>query len=206
MAGGPSSLGLRGAAADYQAPVLRPTPGVSYLRSGGARSEEVVAFNDEHFPQWSRYFAALPAHCAYLALDGRERVVATLLLEWSHAGDPGPWRRLLGSGYGTLGAVGVAAGQQGRGIGTALVVHAARHLRSLGVPLCHVGWLVRTLFYENAGFTPWRSYRMLRRAVAADIDGSAGDGAFVDQPIADPGHHDGGRITAHVQVPVRFGA
>jgi predicted N-acetyltransferase YhbS len=49
---------------------------------------------------------------------------------------------------------------QNRRIGTGLVAHATAHLRSHGVTRCHVGWLVRTSFYEFLGFSPWRSYQV----------------------------------------------
>lgn len=120
-------------------------------------------FNQRHFPDWAPHFERLPPGCAFLAVDEEDRVVASLLAEWNGFGDPGPWRQLLGPNLGSLGVVGVDPHMRRRGIGTALVVHAIHYLQSLGVPRCHVGWLVRTSFYANAGFDPWRSYRVLER-------------------------------------------
>jgi len=147
----------------YRPPALVAAPGVRYLRSSSDRHDEVVDFNRRNFPHWARHFERLPPGCAFLAVDNAERVVASLLTEWDGLGDPGAWRRLLGANLGSLGAVGVDPQMQRRGIGTALVVHATQDLQSVGVSQCHVGWLVRTSFYANAGFKPWRAYRMLER-------------------------------------------
>ena len=116
-----------------------------------------------NYPYWARHFERLPPRCAVVAVDDADRVVGSLLTECNGFGDPGPWRRLLGPNFGSLGAVGVDLHMQRRGIGTALVVHATQELQSLGVPMCHVSRLVRTSFYRKAGFVPWRAYRMLER-------------------------------------------
>lgn len=147
----------------YRRPELSPTPGVRFRRGSVERRAEVVEFNAEHFPQWADFFAALPIECQVIAVDDRDRVVGSLLLEGNGYGDPGAWQRLLGARYATLGCVGVDPTRQGTGIGTALVVDGAERLRAAGADACHIGWLVRTAFYARAGFGPWRSYSMVER-------------------------------------------
>lgn len=148
--------------AGYEAPLPAPG-GLSFGAATAHDHRGVVVFNEDHFPQWARYFRDLPPECTYVARDTNGDIVGTLLLEWSGAGDPGPWTALLGNDYGTLGAVGVIPSMQGKGIGSALVVGGLTSMRDRGVRTCHIGWLVRSSFYQRCGSTPWRSYTVQRR-------------------------------------------
>lgn len=145
--------------------VARPTPGVRYLPAPDGLLDAIVEFNERRLPEynWARYYRSAASEGAYVALDEGDNVVGSLLLEWSGRGDPGPWQRLLGAGYGALGAVGVAPTMHNRGIGTNLVLHGTRYLESHGATACHVGWLVRTDFYQRCGFSPWRSYQIVTK-------------------------------------------
>ena len=153
----------------YPDAVERPTPGIRYLPAPAGSLGAIVEFNESRLPDynWARYFASASLECAYVALDDRDQIVGSLLLEWNDRGDPGPWQALLGERYGALGAVGVEPTMHNRGIGTNLVLRATRHLESLGATACHVGWLVRTDFYARCGFSPWRSYQMVTRLAEA---------------------------------------
>ena len=70
------------------------------------------------------------------------------------------WTRLLGDDCGGLGAVGVAAGVRGQGIGTALVARGSDVLRERGVGNSCIGWTWLVDFYGRLGYRPWRSYAM----------------------------------------------
>lgn len=161
----------------YRPATLRPTPGIRYMPAPAGYAQAAIEFNEAQLPEynWARYFVNVPLDRTYVALDDHDEIVGSLLLEWSGRGDGGPWQPLLGQKYGTLGAVGVHPAMRGRGIGTSLVTHATKHLQSLGATACHVGWLVRTEFYDRCGFSPWRSYQMLAAVAgsSSDVAGTA---------------------------------
>ena len=62
-----------------------------------------------------------------------------------------------------IACVGVAKDRNGQGIGTALVVRASEILRDAGTRVCVIDWVERVAFYERAGYSPWRRYRMAHR-------------------------------------------
>jgi len=70
---------------------------------------------------------------------------------------PRPW--------GQLGPLGVAAGLRGRGYGGVLVSAALEQLRSQGVDGCIIDWTNLLDFYARFGFTPYRQYAVLLKAL-----------------------------------------
>lgn len=48
-------------------PPLPSMAGITFASAMPADHGDVVAFNEQHFPQWARYFRDLPVECAYVA-------------------------------------------------------------------------------------------------------------------------------------------
>lgn len=120
---------------------------------GADGREAVLAFEDRHFPNWSRSFRQPEAEIL-AASTAREGIVAALLVE-----GPAPtamYAPMLGPDMGEISCVGVAEAHQGRGVGTAMVAKASELLR--GVRRCHIRWTERERFYGRLGYRRWRAY------------------------------------------------
>ena len=131
--------------------------GISLARAVSADLSEVLAFEAATFPSWARWFAA-GNEDILIARDHSGNIAATLLFDGPGADTV--FAPMLGPAAGTIGCVGVAPHQQGRGIGTALVTRASQVLRQAGTATCHIGWTTRETFYRRAGYRPWRRYAM----------------------------------------------
>lgn len=150
--------------ADYNAP--RPVREridslgltVQAVPAGGRGA--VVAFEERHFPGWSRRFRE-PDSQILTASTARDGIVASLLLEGP--GSASVFAPMLGADMGTISCVGVAEAHQGRGIGTTLVAKASELLPDRGVRLCHIDWIERERFYARLGYQRWRVFLMCRR-------------------------------------------
>lgn len=130
----------------------------------------VLAFEEREFPNWLshyQYLASLgESRDILVSRDQHGQVLGTLLMSTpqSHAERSDVvWRVLLGSDAGSIGAVGVAAAEQGRGIGIALVAHASELLKARGVRNCYIDWVVLTDFYAKLGYKKWRAFKMSGR-------------------------------------------
>jgi GNAT superfamily N-acetyltransferase len=144
-------------------PAVRGTPGMTYRPAGADDMAGVLHFVGTHFPYWLSHYDTTEADSVFLADAGGE-IAGALRLEWPARHGPGRWSRLLGDDLGGLRAVGVARPFRGGGVGTGMVVAATEHLRRLGVGVTLIDWLVRTAFYQQAGYRPWRSYRLVEPA------------------------------------------
>ncbi|HMG45084.1 MAG TPA: GNAT family N-acetyltransferase [Acidimicrobiales bacterium] len=140
-----------------------PPDGVDVAPAGPRLMADVIAFEDTHFPQWSRYFRE-PHDGVLIARDRHGSILGSLLLD-----GPGrtasPYWPLLGDRCGAIGCVGVMPEQEGRGIGTAMVAAATRLLVDRGVHRCLIDWVVRVDFYGRLGYRPWRTYSMRSRGI-----------------------------------------
>ena len=128
---------------------------------------EVLTFEEREYPNWLRHYEnnnRLGDHQdVFIARDRDGQIVSVLNTRTprSHPERPEfPWPGLLGENAGALGAVGVAASAQGRGIGIALCAKATEVLKERGVGTCYIDWVAEgtTHFYEKLGYIRWRSY------------------------------------------------
>jgi len=135
-----------------------PPEGIDIGLTGPRLMADVVAFEDTHFPQWSRYFRE-PHDGVLIARDRTGGIVGSLLLD-----GPGrsatPYWPILGDDAGAIGCVGVRPDQEGQGTGTALVAAATTLLSSRGVHTCLIDWVARVPFYSRLGYHPHRWYSM----------------------------------------------
>jgi predicted N-acetyltransferase YhbS len=121
-----------------------------------------LAFEDTHFPHWSRWFRE-PGNDILVACDSGGRIVGSLLL--SGPGHASVYWPMLGEDSAEIACVGVAGSQENRGVGSAMVARASEVLRERGAGTCHIGWAVRIGFYSRVGYTPWRQYSMRSRTL-----------------------------------------
>ena len=111
--------------------------GISLTKAASADLSKVLAFEDAAFPSWTGWFAAGHEHIL-IARDDPGNIAAALLFDGPGAATV--FTPMLGPAAGTIGCVGVAPHQQGRGIGTALVACASQILREAGtVPATSAG-------------------------------------------------------------------
>ena len=138
-----------------------PPDGIDLGLAGPRLMADTVAFEDTHFPQWSRWFRE-PHDGVLIARDHHGAIVGSLLLDGPGRSASAYWP-LLGDDVGAIGCVGVTPTEEGRGIGTAMVAAATRVLADRGVGLCLIDWVVRVAFYRRLGYAPWRTYSMRSR-------------------------------------------
>ncbi|HEY3991689.1 MAG TPA: GNAT family N-acetyltransferase [Ktedonobacteraceae bacterium] len=131
---------------------------------------KVLAFEEREFPNWLPGYQHLANLGEYrdilVARDQNGQVLGALLMSTpqSHSERTDVvWRVLLGSDAGSMGAVGVAAAEQGRGIGIALVARASELLKARGIRNCYIDWVVLTDFYAKVGYKKWRAFKMSQR-------------------------------------------
>ncbi|HEY8546716.1 MAG TPA: GNAT family N-acetyltransferase [Acidimicrobiales bacterium] len=140
-----------------------PPAGIEVGLAGPRLMADVVAFEDTHFPQWSRYFRE-PHDGVLIARDGTGAIVGSLLLD-----GPGrsatPYWPILGDDPGAIACVGVRPDHEGRGVGTAMVAAATTLLAERGVRNCVIDWVVRVAFYGRLGYRPHRTYSMRTRGL-----------------------------------------
>ncbi len=156
---------------DFQAPgrvydTLRDRQ-IEIVVASQADVERILEFEAREFPFWLEAFAAVADlgdyHDLLVGRDKEGRILTSLIM-YSPQSHPGRtdaiWKTLLGDNLGALGAVGVAAAEQGKGIGLALVARGSEILRERGVDNCHIGWTHLLDFYGKLGYTRWQSYSM----------------------------------------------
>jgi N-acetylglutamate synthase-like GNAT family acetyltransferase len=136
----------------------------AYLRLATAEDgPAILAFEEEHFPQW-QLFAAMRvkredfANILLAELDGK--VVGTNFL--TSPRDPiFRWARMLGEDCAAFGGMGVSEALRGRYIGYALAVRAAETLKARGAKKIFVGWVFSTEWYGRLGYQVWKTYQMM---------------------------------------------
>jgi GNAT superfamily N-acetyltransferase len=136
--------------------------GVTIRPGTESDADAVLAFETAVFPRWTRWFQPGGPN-VLIACDSEGGIAGTLL--FSGPGADIVFGPMLGPDPGTIGCVGVAPHQQGRGIGTAMVARASEILRDSSTRICHISWTARESFYTHASYQPWRRYRMFRRAI-----------------------------------------
>lgn len=152
------------------APVIYQRMAEQQVTLAPARLEdmaEMLAFEEREYPNWLMLFQDSNRFGDYqdvfIARDRDGQVVGTLNTKNAHSHAERTevlWNQLLGEQMGALGAVGVAAAAQGRGIGIALCAKASNVLKERGVGICYIDWVKErtTHFYGKLGYAKWRSY------------------------------------------------
>jgi GNAT superfamily N-acetyltransferase len=137
-------------------------PEISLAPATLAEADAVLAFEAATFPSWVRFFES-EGQRILIARDGQGDIAGTLLFDGPDADTV--FAPLIGPAAGTIGCVGVAPRLHGRGIGTAMVVHASQLLSQAGTRECHIGWTARESFYRRCGYQPWRRYAMFSTVI-----------------------------------------
>ena len=69
------------------------------------------------------------------------------------------WEETLGADVGGYGAVGIVEPWRGHGLGGAMSLAAAEHVRTRGASACHIDWVGPVGFYEKIGARVWQWFR-----------------------------------------------
>lgn len=135
--------------------------GVTLELGRPAYKKDILEFEKRFFPTWFSFFEAafsdskLNNIVVALAADGS--IAGTVLINCHEALT---WRQSLGSDCGSLGVLGVAEDQQGRGVGLALAARAMELLKERGCLKCYIHWTGLTAWYGKLGTQVWAEYVM----------------------------------------------
>ncbi|KLJ11757.1 hypothetical protein EMPG_13085 [Blastomyces silverae] len=128
-----------------------------------ARQKELFGSDEVWIGAYERLAHARQHHQAMVAVDSADNQVA-----WALMMEPGiglsndlAFPPLLGERTGQIGCVGVHPDARNKGLGLALVVHAALDLRRRGMEHIFIDWVTLVNWYERAGFEVWREYRTM---------------------------------------------
>lgn len=152
--------------ADYESPV-QLTPGLKFREVTEADVNALRSFLDREFPgRWAhdvmeKVSVEGAANTCFGAFEGGRLLGFALIQDWRHKLPIGGavWRSSLGEKWGSLGPIGVAAEERGRGIGDALLGSALTNLKNRGVRRCIIDWTTLDGFYGKHGFEISRRYR-----------------------------------------------
>lgn len=143
--------------------------GIRFTTATPENIDALLQFEEREFYNWLHSFSYIASLHDYqdllIAFDG-ERVVGSLIMSTPQSHPERTdviWQGLLGEDAGSIGSVGVAASERGRGIGIGLVAYASEMLKQRGVRNCYIDWLVLTEFYGKLGYKIWRSYQPIWR-------------------------------------------
>jgi GNAT superfamily N-acetyltransferase len=153
---------LRAGGLDERFAGFAPPEGVALAVAAPDQRPGIIEFEDAHFPWWTRWYRE-PGHDVLVATDASGAIVGTLL--FSGPGHVTVYWPMLGDDSAEISCVGVAASQEGRGVGSAMVARASQELRARDAGVCHIGWVKRVAFYRRVGYTPWRRYSMRNRTL-----------------------------------------
>ncbi|KKZ67453.1 hypothetical protein EMCG_06905 [[Emmonsia] crescens] len=172
VAPGPTARDYCVKLAIYEAPVAvlerAAANGVKFMPWTEGQYGECMALQKELFGNdevwmgaYERLAQAAQYHQAMIAVD-----LAGNQVGWALMLEPGiglsndlAFPPLLGERTGQIGCVGVHPDARNKGVGLALVVHAALDLRKRGMEQIFIDWVTLVNWYERAGFEVWREYR-----------------------------------------------
>jgi predicted N-acetyltransferase YhbS len=99
--------------------------------------------------------------CVFASFQNSKVVGFALIQNKAHRAPIGGavWRNSLGSEWGALGPIGVAAEYRGIGLGHGTLGKALEHLKGLGVRRCIIDWTTLKDFYGRHGFEVTRNYK-----------------------------------------------
>ncbi|PGH03207.1 beta-N-acetylhexosaminidase [Blastomyces parvus] len=128
-----------------------------------ARQKELFGGDQVWIGAYERLAQAGQHHQAMVAVDSAGNQVGWALMMESGIGlsKDLAFPPLLGEQTGQIGCVGVHPDARNKGLGLALVVHAALDLRRRGMEQVFIDWVTLINWYERAGFEVWREYRTM---------------------------------------------
>lgn len=143
------------------------TQGISFQIADDSQIEDILAFENEYFPDWARYYENKinvgETKDILLAMNLQNNIVGTVILSDKNSNSKGNfwmWRKMLGTDTGAFGAIGVKPDMRSKGIGLALAAKATKILEERGVKTCYIGWTWLIEWYGKLGFKGWREYQM----------------------------------------------
>jgi predicted N-acetyltransferase YhbS len=152
--------------ADYEMPV-KPNPALKFREVTEADVPALQTFLAKEFPgRWrhdvlDKVKVEGAASTCFGAFEGGRMLGFALIQDWRHKLPigGGVWRSALGEKWGSLGPIGVAAEERGRGVGHSLLGSALANLKGRSVDRCIIDWTGLDEFYGKHGFEVTRRYK-----------------------------------------------
>lgn len=147
--------------------VVEPTAEVTFRELQETDVATLGKFLSAEFPGRWRYDTLSKvkeegaAQTCFGAFEGGRLLGFALIQDWRHRRPigGGVWRVALGERWGSLGPIGVAKSERGRGLGHALLGEALMNLKGRGVERCIIDWTTLDQFYGRHGFEITRRYQ-----------------------------------------------
>jgi ribosomal protein S18 acetylase RimI-like enzyme len=141
----------------------------AFLRIATAEDgPSILAFEQEHFPEWQLTAAMRVEHRDFANILLAE--VDGMLVGTNFLTPPGDrsflWARMLSEDCAAYGAIGVNEAFRGRYIGYALATRAAEILKARGARKIFLGWVFSTGWYGRLGFHAWKTYQEMHAELA----------------------------------------
>jgi GNAT superfamily N-acetyltransferase len=157
----------------YQSPVP-PVAGLQFRPATEGDMPTVQAFFAAEFPNRWRYDVLQKiqvdgiTNSLFGVFEGGRMLGFALLQDWRHTLPIGGavWRNSLGEKWGSLGPIGIAKSERGRGLGDALLGSALNSLKNRGVGRCIIDWTVLESFYGKHGFEITRTYKRAKLTIS----------------------------------------
>lgn len=144
---------------------LHPT--ITIAQATSAHAHAILAFEQQHFPQWLPYYQHVLQHQGYadvvVAKETNQGIVGTALVVDPHAkgwSDDIRWLSLLGKNTGGVGTLGVAESMREQGIGLALAARVTELVHERALERSYIGWTWLVDWYGKLGYQVWQEYVM----------------------------------------------
>ncbi len=142
-------------------------PTITIEQATSADADAILAFEEQHFPQWLRHYQRVLHHHGYadvvVAKETYQGIVGTSFVLDPHAAwwqHDIRWLDLLGGNTGGVGPLGVAESMRGQGIGLALAARVTELLWERRLAKSYVGWTWLVDWYGKLGYQVWQEYLM----------------------------------------------
>lgn len=144
---------------------LHPT--ITLGQATASDADAILAFEEQHFPQWLRHYQRVLQHHGYadvvVAKEEHQKIVGTSFVKDPHAAwwdYELRWMSLLGQETGGVGPLGVAESYRQQGIGLALAARVTELVHERGLKKSYIDWTWLVDWYGKLGYQVWQEYVM----------------------------------------------
>jgi len=162
------SIDMIGDIRKYSTPVSvseRLDPSVTFRYPDAGMKDALLAFEQEHFPEWYEYFKKHLDDESWetilVAVNQDNEILGSTLVTISKF----TWQEMFDGPVGSIGTLGVSKQHRGKGIGLALAARATELLKERRASYCFLGWTYLADWYKKLGYEVWREYKISRLTI-----------------------------------------